>query len=61
MWLPLGKYLMQRIPLVCPIHFNGGAGHDNIFLDFVSIPLVKCVLKVVDKWDCEGKKGRVEI
>ena len=46
---------------MCPTHSNCGAGHDSNFPIFVLMPLVKFVLKMVDKWDCEGKKGRVEI
>ena len=46
---------------MCPIHSNGGAGHDINFPILVSMPFVKCVLKMVDKCDCEGKKGRVEM
>ena len=52
---------MQLTQLVCPIHSNGGAGHDSNFPLFTSMPLVNWVQKMVDKSDCEGKKGRVEI
>jgi len=46
---------------VCPIHSQGGAGHDHNFLVFTSMPLVNCVQKMVDKCDCEGRKDHVEI
>ena len=52
---------MQLIASVCPIHSNGGAGHDNNFLLFILMALVNHVLKIVDKGDCEGRKGRVDI
>ena len=52
---------MQVTTLVCPIHANGGAGHDNNFPLCILISLVNPVLKVVAKGDCEGKNGRVEM
>ena len=52
---------MQLTQLVCPVHSNGGAGHDRNFPLFISMPLVNWLQKVVDKCDCEGRKGRVEI
>jgi len=52
---------MQFTPRVCPIHFNGGAGHDNNFPLCILIPLVNHLLKMVDKCDSTGKKGCVEI
>jgi len=51
---------MQLIKPVCPIHDNGGAGHvDNLPLTTL-MDLVNRVLKVFDKVECKGKKGRVE-
>ena len=61
MWHPLGEWRMQEMVLVCPIHFNGGAGHDNIFPFCMLMPLLNNLLKMVDKGDCDGRKGRVEI
>ena len=52
---------MQVTRPVCPIHSNGGTGHDDNPPLFNSMPLVKCVQKVADKCECEGRKGRVEI
>src|SRR5258706_11437874 len=52
---------MQVTQSVCPIHSNGGAGHDSNFPLFTSMPLANCAQKMVDKCDCEGRKGRVEI
>ena len=52
---------MQLIAPVCPIHSNGGAGHDTNFPLFTTIPLVNSASKVFDRCDCEGRKGRVEI
>ena len=52
---------MQLTPSECPIHSNGGAGHDSNFPLFTSMPLANCVQKMVDKCDCDGRKGRVEI
>jgi len=49
------------MPRVCPVHFNGGAGHDDRFPACTLIALVNFRLKVRDKRDCEGKNGRVEI
>jgi len=46
---------------VCPVHFNGGAGHDDRFPARTLMALVNSLLKVLDKGDCEGKNGRVEI
>jgi hypothetical protein len=51
---------MQVIELVCPIHDNGGAGHDDNLPFTTSIALVNLVLKVLDKVERKGKKGRVE-
>src|SRR5258706_13047912 len=57
---PLGEYLVQLIASACPIQFNGGAGHDDNFPFSISMALVNLVLKVFDKDESEGKKGRVE-
>ena len=52
---------MQIILLLCPIHSNGGAGHDDNFPLTTLMPLVNLVLEVADRVEREGKKGRVEI
>jgi len=46
---------------VCPVHFNGGPGHDDRFPACTLMALVNSLLKVLDKRDCEGKNGCVEI
>jgi len=51
---------MQVIPPVCPIHDNGGAGHDDNLPLITLMDLVNLVLKVFDKVERKGKKGRVE-
>jgi len=51
---------MHVMPPVCPIHDNGGAGHDNNPPLTTLITLANLVLKVSDKVECKGKKGRVE-
>jgi len=51
---------MQVMAPVCPIHDNGGAGHDNSPPLITLMPLVNLVLKVSDKVERTGKKGRVE-
>jgi hypothetical protein len=51
---------MQRILPVCPIHDNGGAGHDNNLPLATLMALVNLVSKVFDKVERKGKKGRVE-
>ena len=51
---------MQVIALVCPIHDNGGAGHDDNLPLTTSMALVNIVLKVFDKVERKGKKERVE-
>jgi len=51
---------MHMTPSVCPIHFNGGAGQDDKFPPTILIDFINLVLKVFDKVECEGKKGRVE-
>jgi hypothetical protein len=57
---PLGEQLMHLILPECPIHSNGGAGHDDNLPPTILIALVNLVLKVFDKDDRKGKKGRVE-
>jgi hypothetical protein len=52
---------MQLTALVCPIHRNGGAGHDSNLPLCIWIALVNTVLKTFDKGDCAGRKGPVEI
>ena len=59
-WSPLGEWLTHMIYPVCPIHFNGGAGQDDNFPPTILMDFIKLVLKVVDKVEREGKKGRVE-
>jgi len=51
---------MQVTGPECPIHSNGGSGHDNNFPLCIWMPLVKCVLNIVDKGDSEGRNGPVE-
>jgi len=51
---------MQVILSVCPTHDNGGTGHDDNLPLTTSMPLVNLVLKVFDKVERKGKKGRVE-
>jgi hypothetical protein len=51
---------MQVIGPVCPIHNNGSAGHDDNLPLTTLIALVNLVLKVFDKFERKGKKGRVE-
>jgi hypothetical protein len=46
---------------VCPIHSNGGAGHDDNLPPTILMPLVNLVPNVFDKVERKGKKGRVEI
>ena len=46
---------------VCPIHCNGGAGHDNNFPLCILMVLVNHVPKTVDKGESEGRKGPVEM
>ena len=57
---PLGEKLVQLIASACPIHLNGGSGHDNNFPFSILMDLVNLVLKVFDKVEAKGKKGRVE-
>ena len=58
---PFGEQLIDLTTLECPIHCNGGAGQDNNFPFCTLIVLVNHLLKVLDKGDCEGRKGPVEI
>jgi len=51
---------MQVIVSVCPIHSNGGAGHDDNVPLIILTALVNLVLKVFNKVERKGKKGRVE-
>ena len=46
---------------VCPIHCNGGAGHDNNFPPCTLMVLINHALKIADKGDSEGRKCPVEI
>src|SRR5258708_37384622 len=52
---------MQQTELMCPIHSRGGAGHDTNFPFRILMALVNAALKMTDKCDCDGRKGRVEI
>ena len=52
---------MQLTASVCPTHSNGGTGHDNNPPLCTLMPLVKLVLKAIDKGDCDGRKGRADI
>ena len=52
---------MHLTALMCPVHTNGGAGHDNSLPLCTLIDLVNHVLKTVDRGDCKGRKGLVEI
>jgi hypothetical protein len=46
---------------VCPVHSKGGAGHDDRFPTRILMALVNSLLNILDKGDCEGRNGRVEI
>ena len=46
---------------VCPIHSNGGAGHNNSFPLCILMTLLNVEPKIVDRGDGEGRKGPVEI
>jgi hypothetical protein len=61
MWYPFGEQQMDVTASVCPIHCNGGAGHDSKFPLLTFMVFVNHVLKMVDKGDSEGRKGPVEI
>src|SRR5258706_130367 len=63
MWVLFGDQVMQLTPAVCPIHVDGGVGHDNNFPLCIpmALALVNLVLKRMDKGDCEGRKGPVEM
>ena len=58
---PFGEQLRHVTGPECPIHCNGGVGHDNNFPLCILILLVNHLLKMLDKGDCEGRKGPVEI
>ncbi len=45
----------------CPVHSNGGAGHDDSFPTRTLMALVNSLLKILNKGDLEGRNGRVEI
>jgi hypothetical protein len=51
---------MHLIVSVCPTHSNGGAGHDDNLPLTTLRAFVNLVLKVSDKVERKGKKGRVE-
>jgi len=51
---------MQLIPPVCPVHDDGGAGHEDNLPLTTLMALVNLVLNVFDKVERKGKKGRVE-
>ena len=61
MWYPFGEQQMNVTARVCPIHCNGGAGHDNNFPLCILMVLVNHVPKMVDKGESEGRKGTVEM
>src|SRR5260370_36620668 len=52
---------MQMTAPLCPIHSNGGAGHDNNFPLCIFMPIVNPALNVRDKPESDGRKGPVEI
>ena len=58
---PSGENIRQETLFVCPLHFNGCAGHDNNFLLRTLIALANHVLKIVDNGDSEGRNGCVDI
>ena len=47
--------------LVCPVHSNGGGGHDDSFPTRILMGLVNSLLNILDKGDCDGMNGCVEI
>ena len=53
--------MMQFTARLCPVHFNGGADQCNFFPLCTLMALVNLVLKMVDKGDCEGRNGPVDI
>ena len=61
MWYPFGEQLRLLTEPECPIQCNGGAGHDNNFPLCILMILGNHSLKMLDKGDCEGRKGPVEI
>jgi len=52
---------MQWTLPVWPFHCNGGTGHVDNFPCRTLMPLENRVPNIVDKGDCEGRKGPVEI
>ena len=56
-----GEQLRDVTVSECPIHCNGSTGHDNNFPLCIWIVLVNQLLKTLDKCDCEGRKGPIEI
>ena len=46
---------------VCPVHANGSAGHDASFPTCILMVLVNSLLNILDKGDCEGRNGTIEI
>src|SRR5260221_14756726 len=46
---------------LCPIHSNGGAGHDSNLPLCILIVLVSPALMVRDKPEADGRKGPAEI
>ena len=57
---PLGEYLTHVMASVCPIRSHDGAGQDDSFPLTILMHLTNLVSKVLDKVECEGKKGSVE-
>ena len=60
MWCPIGEQLRDLTIPECPIHRDGGAGHDNSLPLCTLISLENRLLNVIDKGDCDGRKGPVE-
>ncbi len=46
---------------VCPVHTNGGAGHDDSFPTRILMALVNSLLNDLDRGDWDGRNGLVEI
>jgi len=51
MWYPFGEQLRDATVSECPIHCNGGAGHENNFPRCTLMALVNHLLKMLDKGD----------
>ena len=51
---------MHVMPPVCPIHSHVDGGQDDNFPPTILMGLINFVLKVFDKVEREGKKGRVD-